>query len=71
MTTPYVVEVFVGESIFLFLLWERPPHTSFFSNTFLPDSNTFYTEVQLSTKSDVFYRPVFLLCLIICFQLAV
>jgi len=43
----------------LCLVWERRSHTSFFSNTFLPASNNFWTKVQLSTKSDAVYRPIF------------
>jgi len=38
----------------LCLVWERRSHTSFFSNTFLPASNNFWTEVQLSTNQMLF-----------------
>jgi len=43
----------------LCLVWERCSHTSFFSNTILPASNSVWTKVQLSTKSDAFYQPIF------------
>jgi len=55
----HYVKILVGESIFLCLVWERRSHTSFFSSTFLPASNNFWTKVQLSTKSDAFYQPIF------------
>jgi len=42
----------------LYLVWERHS-TPLFCNTPLPASNNFWKKVQLSTKSDAFYRPLF------------
>jgi len=43
----------------LWLVWEWRSHTCFFNNTFPPTSNNFWTNVQLSTKSDASYWPIF------------
>jgi len=49
-------------------LWRS--HTSFYSNAFLPASNNFWIKVKSSAQHDLLIDQ-FLLCLMICFQLAV
>jgi len=63
------VEILVGESVLLYV-WcgNGVPTPLFFSNTPLPASNNFWTNVQLSTKSDAFLSTNILLSLIILFQ---
>jgi len=54
------VVILAGESqsSFMFGVGTPFPHL-FFSNTFLPASNDFWTKVQLSTKPDAFHRRTF------------
>ena len=61
------VEVLVGESIFLYVWCGNgvPNIWTIGQKFFLDKSSDFWTKVPLSTKSDAFYRPVFLMCLII------
>jgi len=57
-----------GISFLLCLVWERHS-TPLFSNAPLLASNNFWTKVQLSTKSDVFFLAIILLSLLIFFNL--